>query len=394
MAPQPDAAREVDAEASSAGIPVVPGAPHASPEVTAPRPPAPGTPAPPPSELVPPGALVTWDDSAEPGPPGVPGEQDEGGETRAAERSAARAAALAATEGFHPLRMRPYVAEPDGEAGETTVRPLLAPADGGPETADVGLFAALYSGVEYAPRGDAEAGTPAVSAGAAAGTGLYQDRGRHRRRRRGLVVAAAAVAASALAAGAVAVTGQVMGDEPRTDRALPPDRTSSMPDVELPTESTAVVGTVAVGAPRHTPAPTTTSAATPVAPEAATPSPSPSTTAPAATGSSPSAPAAPATTGSSPSAPATPAGPTPSTPPVTQTSPAAKILQLGDTGAAVSDLQQRLRDVWVYHGRVNGSYDQGVREAVAMFQIWYGVRGDPIGVYGPQTRATLEHQTS
>ncbi|MFF7195704.1 peptidoglycan-binding protein [Streptomyces sp. NPDC008079] len=388
MAPQPDAAREVDAEASSAGIPVVPGVPHASPEVTAPRPPTP-----PPSELVPPGALVTWDDSAELGPPGLPGEQDEGGETRAAERSAARAAALAATEGFHPLRMRPYVAEPDGEAGETTVRPLLAPGDGGPETADVGLFAALYSGVEYAPRGDAEAGTPAAFAGAAAGTGLYQDRGRHRRRRRGLVVAAAAVAASALAAGAVAVTGQVMGDEPRTDRALPPDRTSSMPDVELPTESTAVVGTVAVGAPRHTPAPTTTSAA-PVVPETATAPPSPSTTAPAATGSTPSAPAAPATTGSTPSAPTAPADPAPTTPPVTPTSPASKILQLGDTGAAVSDLQQRLRDVWVYHGHVNGSYDQGVREAVAMFQIWYGVRGDPIGVYGPQTRTTLEHQTS
>lgn len=372
MAPQPNAAREVNAEVEAV---------------------IPGTPVPPGGQvpMVPMGALVTWDDSVESGPPVEPGEQDEAGQTRAAERSAQRAAALAATEGFHPLRIRPYVAEPDGEAGATTVRPLLAPAaDGGPATIDVGLFPALYSGLEY-PQGEPEAVPAAtfVGGGAGAGAGMYVDRGRHRRRRRGLVVAAAAVAASALAAGAVAVTGQVIGDEPRTDRALPPDRTSSVPDVELPTESTAVVGTAATGTPRHTPAPTTTSAAAKAAaPETTTASPSPSTTA-----SSPVTPTSTAT----PPATTTPADAPATTPPLPATSQAAtlpQVLQLGDTGAAVADLQQRLTDVWVYHGRVDGSFDQSVRQAVAMFQIWYGVRGDPPGVYGSHTRTTLEHQTS
>jgi murein L,D-transpeptidase YcbB/YkuD len=28
-----------------------------------------------------------------------------------------------------------------------------------------------------------------------------------------------------------------------------------------------------------------------------------------------------------------------------------------------------------------------------MFQVWYGVQGDPSGVYGPATRAALEAAT-
>jgi hypothetical protein len=374
VAPQPDAAREVNAEDGAATAPgdSTPGAAGA-----------------------PDGAPRRDEAAAEPvrRSAAVP-VSTSGTETRAAERSVQRAAALAATEGFHPLRIRPYVAEPDGEAGETTVRPLLTPpADGGPATTDLGLFPAVYSGLEYPAEEIEPAALVAVGAGSYAEQAAAAARGRHRRRRRGLVVAAAAVAASALAAGAVAVTGQVMGDEPRTDRAMPPDQSSSMPDVELPTEVAGVTGSASTGAPRHLTAPSAapaSSAASPTAPPSApatTEAASPSPAAPSATAGASDTPSPAATTPSA-TAPTTPADPTAAP---ANTGP--QVLQEGDTGAAVADLQRRLIDVWVYHGRVDGDFDRGVQEAVAMFQIWYGVQGDPPGVYGARTRSVLEHQT-
>ncbi|MGK5500520.1 peptidoglycan-binding protein, partial [Streptomyces sp. URMC 125] len=44
-------------------------------------------------------------------------------------------------------------------------------------------------------------------------------------------------------------------------------------------------------------------------------------------------------------------------------------------------------------GRLDGRYDDEVRDGVARFQEWYGVRGDPEGVYGPNTRRALEGAT-
>ncbi len=73
-------------------------------------------------------------------------------------------------------------------------------------------------------------------------------------------------------------------------------------------------------------------------------------------------------------------------------------LEIGDTGPAVADLQRRLTEVWVYHGPVDGVFDRQVQQAVATFQVWYWVSdaadGAHNGVYGPQTRAVLERQTS
>ncbi|MER7177665.1 peptidoglycan-binding domain-containing protein [Streptomyces mesophilus] len=65
-------------------------------------------------------------------------------------------------------------------------------------------------------------------------------------------------------------------------------------------------------------------------------------------------------------------------------------LQLGDSGPEVERMQGMLREVWVYHGRPDGNFDDKTREAVEMFQVWYGVNEDPKGVYGPATRAALE----
>ncbi|MFJ8944732.1 peptidoglycan-binding protein [Streptomyces sp. NPDC102395] len=103
----------------------------------------------------------------------------------------------------------------------------------------------------------------------------------------------------------------------------------------------------------------------------------------------PSAPAAPAPTAAEsapiaspePSAPADPDG--------------AGTLREGDTGADVTDLQQRLRRIPnVYDGgATDGRYDTVLTEAVARFQLWYGIRGDESGVYGDDTRRDLESRT-
>ncbi|WP_159011906.1 peptidoglycan-binding domain-containing protein [Streptomyces sp. NRRL F-5123] len=320
---------------------------------------------------------------------GGSGSSGEYGAGRAAERSAERAAALAVTEGFHPLRVRPYVGpSDDGTLGGTTARPLIdVDPDGGPATTDLGLFPTAYAEMEAAEEYPAEHGPLAgelsgggggersaasATAGAAAAAAAH---GRHRRRRRGIVVAAAAVAASALAAGAVAVTGSVMGEENAGTRALP-EPSAATPDVTLPADAAPGAVTEPVAVTHHPPMRATTSPA-PTAPPKASATPTVTATA----------------TTAPPSATATATPSQSASPPVASPSDDGT-LRLGASGAEVRDLQQRLTQVWVYAGPVNGTYDQATQRAVATFQIWYGVQGDPAGVYGPATRAALVAATS
>lgn len=71
-------------------------------------------------------------------------------------------------------------------------------------------------------------------------------------------------------------------------------------------------------------------------------------------------------------------------------------LREGDSGAEVSELQERLlRIPNVYdNGSTSGQYDAVLTEAVARFQLWYGIRGDETGVYGNDTRQDLESRTA
>ncbi|MFD5074068.1 peptidoglycan-binding protein [Streptomyces sp. NPDC058371] len=71
-------------------------------------------------------------------------------------------------------------------------------------------------------------------------------------------------------------------------------------------------------------------------------------------------------------------------------------LRVGDSGAAVTELQQRLLripDVYT-NGATNGTYDAALTAAVTRFQVWYDIRGDETGVYGNDTRTRLESLTA
>ncbi|MDI3405367.1 peptidoglycan-binding domain-containing protein [Streptomyces cavernicola] len=68
-------------------------------------------------------------------------------------------------------------------------------------------------------------------------------------------------------------------------------------------------------------------------------------------------------------------------------------LRRGDHGEQVVELQQRLRQLQLYVGPVNGNYSPDVEDAVARFQSARDIP-EQSGVYGPQTREAVESETS
>jgi peptidoglycan hydrolase-like protein with peptidoglycan-binding domain len=68
------------------------------------------------------------------------------------------------------------------------------------------------------------------------------------------------------------------------------------------------------------------------------------------------------------------------------------VLRRGDRGPEVTELQLRLREVYLYNDAVNGEFDHRVEEALRNYQWSRGVQ-EELGVYGSKTRARLESET-
>ncbi|MFI5745989.1 peptidoglycan-binding protein [Streptomyces sp. NPDC051644] len=78
-------------------------------------------------------------------------------------------------------------------------------------------------------------------------------------------------------------------------------------------------------------------------------------------------------------------------PPASLTGPT---LRRGDQGPAVAELQRRLEEIWLFHGRDDGDFTGQVEHAVSVYQSYKSIEGDPSGVYGPNTRRALEAETT
>lgn len=348
------------------------------------------------------------------------------------EQRAARTAEIAAAEDFDPLRIRPYVTLTDhtGAAGDGA-----GDGAGGPRSGSSGTWEGAASGTwEGSASGTREGsaswtGTPdadaagavgaagaAIDPGAAAttmplflggdgpdaGTGVGSPGGathpvpdgsrrrtatagpvfdpdpvRPRRRRPfGALAVGAAVAA---VVGTAAFAGGLFGGDDSTDEALP-EATTSVPDTEDEPAASVAPSPSASTAPPRTQSPSATPSASPSVSASPTKSRKPSPTATASTSASPKASTSPAPDGDAPSA-APPAGLTGGS------------LRPGDRGPEVAGLQNRLKEVWLYAGPYDGNYNDQVRSAVAVYQSYKAIQGDPTGVYGPNTRRALEAET-
>ncbi|MFD3892042.1 peptidoglycan-binding protein [Streptomyces cellulosae] len=312
----------------------------------------------------------------------APGEQrtpaDAVGSTAARAGATARPqgkAGTAAPDATMTLRaVRPDGAAPGGPASDddrTSVLPTpLAPGTAQPNADDLGLF------------DDATRPLRAVSAGAPAprpGTDAHRDRGN--RRRRGALIAASGAVVAVLGAAGWA-SGLFSYETPSRDTAAPDDVRASVPDASSrapSAEPSSEAPSASAGA---------SASESPTASGSESPSPSASASAPSASATASTAvepSATPSPDGAAPSAPAV--APEPSEPADT-----APVLRRGDQGPEVVELQQRLRQVWLYQGDADGRYSHRVEEAVRRYQWQRGIN-EELGVYGPRTRARLESET-
>ncbi|WP_123439724.1 peptidoglycan-binding protein [Streptomyces sp. PanSC9] len=139
--------------------------------------------------------------------------------------------------------------------------------------------------------------------------------------------------------------------------------------------------------------PSTKAPGTPVAPRSPSRTPSPSLSSSSPSGSPSPSPSPSASHGASASASPTETTATISASPLGTPVPA-PVLRRGDKGPEVTELQQRLRQLNLYVGEVDGVFTRSVEDGVRTYQLARGITGDDFGVYGPPTRASLEAETS
>ncbi|MFE6195116.1 peptidoglycan-binding protein [Streptomyces sp. NPDC057838] len=200
------------------------------------------------------------------------------------------------------------------------------------------------------------------------------------RRRRGVLVAAAAAAGVGLIAAAGYLSGLFSYESPSRDTALPDGIRASVPDAP----PTSAAPTPSASTPSA--APSSPAAASPSPSRSASPSPSGS---PSPTGGSPSP-----SQSRAPSASPTTAAPTDRGGPENSgQNGLVTVLRRGDSGPEVTELQLRLRQLYLYNDDADGSYDQRLEDAVRTYQWSRGVQTDELGVYDRQTREKLEAET-
>ncbi|MFJ8055964.1 peptidoglycan-binding protein [Streptomyces sp. NPDC096142] len=293
------------------------------------------------------------------GEAGLPGDADDAGETQR----------LPAVEETMPLRAVPPSAPSPGTQEETSVLPTLrAPSDTTPNATDLSLF---EDGGVGADGGDARGDWAGEGANADADDQNPPNSPDSPRRRR---TALLAVAGAVVAVTAVAGFGGLFSYEPPSrDDAAPQDVRAN-----VPTESESAAS-----------APATTSGSPSTEPTTASPTPSPSET------PSPTASPTPSATPSESANPSTTPTPTAIAPAASATSSIpAPVLQRGDEGPEVTELQLRLAQVRLYIGPDNGIFDKQVQNSVRTYQLARGITTDGPGVYGTKTRSSLESETA
>ncbi|MCX4810753.1 peptidoglycan-binding protein [Streptomyces sp. NBC_01239] len=322
-----------------------------------------------------------------------------------------RTAEAAAAEDFDPLRIRPYV-ELDGEAGpsagsgtpgapegtagtagatgdagetqrlpaveetmllravppvsapqqETSVLPTLRPpSDTTPNATDLSLFEDGGSG----EGGDWTPGAP---------TGEGDQNAPRRRRTKLLAVAGAVVAVTAVAGFA---SGLFSYEPPSRDDAAPQDVRASVPTESENTTSATPSTSGSTSAEPTTASPTPSLSETPSPTVSSTPSATPSKSTNPSHTPTPTATASTAAANNHQSS----STPTP-------------VLQRGDEGPEVTELQLRLTQLRLYTGPDNGIFDKQVQTSVRTYQLARGITSDGLGVYGTTTRSRLESETS
>ncbi|MFC8696896.1 peptidoglycan-binding protein [Streptomyces parvus] len=341
------------------------------------------------------------------------------------EQRAARTAEIAAAEDFDPLRIRPYVtltaeqtgAGPDrtgaggasrtaegtepgawaGEASRTpegeasgaerlgadapgaaaTTMPLFLGGDGPDAGTGAGPGSGTVTGAYATPAGSGDRSRRRT---AAASPAFAPDPVQPRRRRPfGALAVGAAVAA---VVGTAAFAGGLFGDD-SGDEALP-EATTSVPDLGDEPAASVAPSPSAPATPSRTPSRSAAPSASPSASVSPTQSREPSPTATASASPTTSTSPTPEDGGAPTSSPS-------AAPPAEFAGPS---LRPGDRGPEVGVLQNRLKEVWLYSGPSDQHYDDRVENAVAVYQSYKAIQGDPIGVYGPNTRRALEAETS
>ncbi|WP_329329003.1 peptidoglycan-binding protein [Streptomyces luteogriseus] len=262
---------------------------------------------------------------------------------------------------LHPVDPDATAVLPAASATSALPTPL-APAATEPSVTDLRMFDGTAGADRDTPEGDGP--------------------GRRRSRRRSTLLIAAAGACVAVVAVAGYASGLFSYESPSRDTALPDDIRASVPDAP----SSSAASTPPQGS--TSAAPPAPAAPLPSASRSGSPSASPSPSAPSASASpsqspSPSAP--------QPSASAT--GPEQAPPDNGRQKAGPTVLRLGDRGQEVTELQLRLRQLYLYDDDADGSFDDRLADAVRTYQWSRGVQSENLGVYDRTTREKLESET-